>query len=67
MTISGRRWAKAHRKTMAPIADSIVSWSDVAPTTAEGSNWVASDPDAVLFERDPSRIAADLRAIYAMH
>lgn len=65
MTISRRRWAKAHKKTMVPIADSIASWNDVGPDTAPDSNWVASDADAVLFGRDPARIGADLRAIWA--
>ena len=50
---------------MVPMIDAIASWDTVAPETATGSNWVASDPDAVLFDRDPARLAADLRAIWA--
>lgn len=65
MTISGRRWAKIHKKTMAPLVEATGSWDEVAPATAKGSNWVASDPSAILFDRDPAHLAADLRAIWA--
>ena len=65
MTISDRRWAKAYKKGLVPLLGTVEGWAQVAPPTAEGSNWTASDPDAVLFQRSPSRIGDDLRSIWA--
>jgi len=63
MTISDRRWRKAHKVATRAFDDSSLSWGAVVSTGAN-STWMPAGDELLLFDRDPERLAEDLRAIW---